>query len=94
MSIPAVDIDKLAALARLDLTPEESAELGPEMASILAFVRKLGELDTEGVEPMTTALDIDNRFRDDRPAPSLPRELALQNAPQTDGEHFLVPPVL
>ncbi len=94
MSIPAVDIGKLADLARLDLTLEEAAELGPQMASILAFVRKLGELDTDGVEPMTTALDIDNRFRDDCPTPSLPRESALQNAPRTEGEHFLVPPVL
>jgi aspartyl-tRNA(Asn)/glutamyl-tRNA(Gln) amidotransferase subunit C len=57
-------------------------------------VEKLAELDTTGVEPMTTALDVDNRWRSDEPVAGLSREDALRNAPASDGEYFLVPPVL
>ena len=64
------------------------------MTSILGFVEKLAELDTEGVEPMTTALDVDNRFREDVGVPGLTNEQALQNAPASDDACFLVPPVL
>jgi len=88
------DIRKLAKLARLRLSDEEVASLGPQLQSILGFVEQLSELDTENVEPMTTALDIDNRWRPDQRIPSLDTETALRTAPASDGEHFLVPPVL
>ena len=88
------DVRKLALLARLELTDEEVTTLGPQLESILGFVEKLSELDTTDVEPMTTALDVDNRWRTDELAASLDREDALKNAPASDGEFFLVPPVL
>jgi aspartyl-tRNA(Asn)/glutamyl-tRNA(Gln) amidotransferase subunit C len=88
------EIRKLALLARLQLTDEEVRKLGPQLDSILSFVKQLAEVDTKGIEPMTTALDVDNRWREDRLVPSLSREDALRNAPQRDEEYFLVPPVL
>lgn len=89
------DVRKLALLARLELNESEVAKVRPQLDSILGFVEKLSELDTEGVEPMTTALDVDNRWREDvSDSAGLSREQALANSPAHDGEYFLVPPVL
>lgn len=94
MALSDDDIRKLAKLARLRLSDDEVASIGPQLKSILGFVEQLSELDTEDVEPMTTALDIDNRWRADEIVPSLEPDVAVRTAPATDGEHFLVPPVL
>lgn len=94
MAFNAEDVHKLALLARLELTDEEAQRLAPQMERILGFVEQLSQLDTEDVEPMTTALDVVNRWTGDHVGESLPRETALQNAPQRDDEFFLVPPVL
>ena len=94
MSLSDEDVRKLALLARLELSNTEAKAVGPKLDSILGFVQKLSELDTDGVEPMTTALDVDNCWRADEPVPSLTRDDALRNSPSTEGEYFLVPPVL
>lgn len=94
MALNADDVEKLARLARLDLTDDERATIGPQLDTILGFIEKLSELDTTDVEPMTTALDVDNRWRDDQPTPGLSRNAALANAPAHDDECFRVPPVL
>lgn len=90
----AVDIAKLARLAKLELTDAEQKNFGHQVADILNFVKKLSELDTDGVEPMTSALDVDNRFRDDAPARGLSPEMATSTAPASEDGFFLVPPVL
>jgi aspartyl-tRNA(Asn)/glutamyl-tRNA(Gln) amidotransferase subunit C len=94
MSLSEQDVRKLALLARLELTDEEVTTLGPQLENILGFVEKLSELDTTDVEPMTTALDVDNRWREDEIVAGLSREDALRNAPSSDDACFLVPPVL
>ncbi|MEM6364412.1 MAG: Asp-tRNA(Asn)/Glu-tRNA(Gln) amidotransferase subunit GatC [Planctomycetota bacterium] len=94
MASPQVDIEKLARLARLNLTEDEKAAFAPQIADILGFVEQLGELDTTDVEPMTTALDVNNRFRTDEPQPSLSPDVATAMAAEHDEGHFLVPPVL
>ena len=94
MSLTDEDVRKLAHLARLELSEAETQAVRPQLDNILGFVQKLAQLDTEGIEPMTTALDVDNCWRNDTASPSLPHEAAIQNAPSTDGEYFLVPPVL
>ena len=88
------DIRKLGLLARLELSDDDVNTLGPQLQSILGFVAKLSELDTDGVEPMTTALDVDNRWREDKTMESLSRDQALANAPAADEECFRVPAVL
>ena len=88
------DLRKLALLARMDLSDDQIAAIGPQLESILGFVDQLSELNTDDVEPMTTALDVDNRWRADVVVHGLTREDALRNAPASDDECFLVPPVL
>lgn len=94
MSLSIADIQKLARLARLELSAEEAAGLAPQFQQMLTFVQQLNQLDTEGVEPMTTALDVVNRWQADEPAAGLSREDVLRCAAASDGEYFLVPPVL
>lgn len=94
MALSPQEVRKLALLARLELSDEEVEQIGPQLMRILQFVEKLSELDTDGVEPMTTALDVDNRFRPDQSVPGLTHQQALQNAPACDEDYFLVPPVL
>lgn len=88
------EVRKLALLARLDLSDQELSSVRPQLDIILQFVEKLSELDTGNVEPMTTALDLDNRWRQDVIVPGLTNEQALENAPAHDAGCFLVPPVL
>jgi aspartyl-tRNA(Asn)/glutamyl-tRNA(Gln) amidotransferase subunit C len=94
MAFSEEDLRKLALLARMNLSDEQIAAIGPQLESILGFVDQLSELDTDEIEPMTTALDVDNRWRKDVVLPSLSREDALRNAPASDDECFLVPAVL
>lgn len=94
MSLNDSDVRKLANLARLELSDEEVSTLRPQLGQILEFVEKLSELDTEGVEPMTTALEVDNRWRDDEVTSGLTNRDAIGSAPECDGGYFVVPPVL
>jgi aspartyl-tRNA(Asn)/glutamyl-tRNA(Gln) amidotransferase subunit C len=88
------DVRKLALLARLELSDEELAKVRPQLDSILVFVERLSELETDDVEPMTTALDVGNRWRGDIQVPGLSNDQALENSPSHDDQCFLVPPVL
>ena len=94
MALSDDDVRKLALLARLEISDDEVKHLGPQLESILGFVAKLSELETANVEPMTTALDVDNRWREDVQRDGLNHEQALANAPSADEECFRVPPVL
>jgi aspartyl-tRNA(Asn)/glutamyl-tRNA(Gln) amidotransferase subunit C len=76
------------------LTAEEAEHLGPQLREILGFVEQLSELDTTDVSPMSTALDVVNRWAEDVVEGGLDRDQALANAPSRDDECFLVPPVL
>lgn len=94
MSLTDEEVRKLALLARLEISDDEVAKVRPQLDNILEFVERLSELDTSDVEPMTTALDVDNRWRDDELVPGLSNEQALANAPAHDDQCFTVPPVL
>ena len=94
MLLDEAEVRKLASLARLELSDEEVATLGPQLQQILGFVEQLSELETAEVEPMTTALDVDNRWRDDEARRGLSNEDALRAAPLRRDGCFLVPPVL
>jgi aspartyl-tRNA(Asn)/glutamyl-tRNA(Gln) amidotransferase subunit C len=99
MSLTADEAAKVAHLARLELTDAELAAMTRQLSSILDYVAQLQQLNLDGVEPMAHALAVQNVFRADEPAPSLPVAEALANAPdrRTDarGEQFYgVPAVL
>ena len=76
----SIDIDHLAALARIELTDSEKTCLRREIASIVTYIDKLSELNLEGVEQMAHAAAIENVWRDDIAAPSFPRSAMLANA--------------
>ena len=94
MILSRQEVERVALLARLRFEDAELETLTRQLGQIVGYVEQLGELDTAAVEPMAHAVDVFSVFRADEPRPSLPREQALANAPQADGECFLVPPVL
>lgn len=88
------EVAKVALLARLRLTEDDKGRYAQQLTSILDFIAQLGELDTEGVEPLAHGVDRTNVFREDVAKPALDREDALANAPRRSAEGFLVPAVL
>ncbi len=81
----------VARLARLRLTDEEVERMSSELSSILEHVERINELDLEGVEPTSHVIDVENVLRPDEPRPCLPRERALENAPDAAEGGFRVP---
>jgi aspartyl-tRNA(Asn)/glutamyl-tRNA(Gln) amidotransferase subunit C len=94
MSISRQDVEKVALLARLQLTETELATMTEQLGQIVGYVDQLAAVDTEGIEPMAHAIEVHNVFRVDSAAESLPRGEALSNAPHHDERGFLVPAVL
>ena len=94
MSLTRQDVEKVALLARLKFDEEQLDKMTDHMVQIVQYVDKLSELNTDDVEPMAHALDVNNALAEDVPRPSLSREEALKNAPKSDGEYFRVPAVL
>ena len=92
MAISKDEVLHVARLARLALTDEEVERLGAQLNAILEAVGKVSELDLEGVEPTAHPLDLVNIWAEDEPAPCLPVEEALANAPESEGGFFKVPP--
>ena len=87
-------LDHLAALARLELAPDEKARLANQLGSVLEFFRTLETLPTDGVEPTAYPLDVTCPERPDEPTPSAPAERILSGAPDTDGEFYRVPRIV
>jgi aspartyl-tRNA(Asn)/glutamyl-tRNA(Gln) amidotransferase subunit C len=81
----------VAKLARLKLTEEEVERMSGELSAILEHVDNINELDLEGVEPTAHVVPLENVLRADEPRPSLPRERALEGAPDADETGFRVP---
>ncbi len=94
MSLSREDVEKVALLGRLRLTPEELDKMTAQLAAIVGYVDQLAELNTEDVEPMAHAVELTNVFRPDELRPSLSVSDALANAPHQDGHFYLVPAVL
>jgi aspartyl-tRNA(Asn)/glutamyl-tRNA(Gln) amidotransferase subunit C len=88
-----IDIDHVARLARLELTDDERARLREQLGVILEHAAKVGEVATDDVPPTASAVPQSNVFRADEPEPSLPRDLVLSNAPETEDGRFRVPRV-
>ncbi len=94
MALTGDQVRWVAHLARLELSQEELALFTDQLSAIVEYVNKLNEVKTEGVEPMAHALPIQNVFRPDESAPSLPTSEALANAPDRRGDFYGVPAVL
>jgi aspartyl-tRNA(Asn)/glutamyl-tRNA(Gln) amidotransferase subunit C len=87
-------VDKLAHLARLKFDASEKEEIKKDLQKMIAFVEKLNELDTTGVEPLLHMSDEINVLREDEVKDSISREDALKAAPAHDEQFFKVPKVI
>jgi aspartyl-tRNA(Asn)/glutamyl-tRNA(Gln) amidotransferase subunit C len=87
-------VDKLAHLARLQFEASEKEEIKKDLQKMIAFVEKLNELDTTGVDPLLHMTDEINVLREDEVKGSITREAALKNAPLHDEQFFKVPKVI
>ena len=107
MKVTDKDVQYVEDLANLELTPDERVRMVKDLNSILGYIDRLNELDTENVEPMAQVssrygMDASKQgserflyaMREDQPRPSLEHERAMKNAPQTDGTFFKVPKVI
>ena len=81
----------VARLARLELSEDEVERMAGELSSILEHVERISQLDLDGVEPTTHVVELENVLRPDEPRPSLPRERALEPAPDPAEGAFRVP---
>ena len=88
------DVNHIALLSRLSLSDEEREKFTRDLNSILEYIEKLQELDTEKVLPTSHPLPMSNVFREDRATESLSPEQALQNAPEAQNNCFRVPKVI
>lgn len=84
-------IEYVSILAKLELSEEEREQAKKDMGRMLDYIDKLGELDTEGVEPMTHVFPVQNVFREDVVTNSDTREELLANAPEQRDGMFVVP---
>ena len=89
-----IDVQYVAHLARLALTPDEQEKLGAQLGNILGYVEKLKELDVTDVEPTAHAVPMVNVTRPDAIRPSLPHNDALRNAPKQANGLFMVPKIV
>lgn len=84
----------VAALARVDVTPQELERLRSQLNLILETFQVLGEVDTKDIPPTSFAIDIHSVMREDEPRPSFPREEMLKNAPRQEDGFIRVKAVL
>jgi len=92
--ITSADVQHVARLARLQLTPDELATYTGQLDSMLGHFADIDTLDLVAVEPMTQPYALTNVLRDDVPGPTLDRDEVLACAPAAEDGRFRVPPIL
>jgi aspartyl-tRNA(Asn)/glutamyl-tRNA(Gln) amidotransferase subunit C len=93
-SIDQATVNQVARLARIQLSQQQLDDSAKELAEILNYVGQLEQVSLpDDVEPFFGAIESVNAIRADETQPSLAREAILENAPETDGEFYTVPPV-
>ena len=94
MSVSPEQVRHIAKLARIAMSDAEIERLRPELNNILGWVAQLGEVDTDGVEPLATVIDQKQRLRDDVVTDGGIRDSILANAPEAQHGFFAVPKVI
>lgn len=89
-----LNIDRIANLARLALTPEEKVKFSAQLADVLTNIEKLKQVNVDGVEPTAHAFPIYNVWADDVAQAGLSVEDALRNAPEKRDNMIVVPKVV
>lgn len=94
MNINRELLDKIAHLSRLEFDEKDAERMMQDMTDIVNWVEKLKEVNTDGIEPLTTMSHEVNSFREDEVKEHLSHERALLHAPKKDADYFRVPKVL
>jgi len=94
MSVDATTVRKIAQLARIAVTDGEVQAMVPELNNILGWIEQLGEVDTDGVDPLAAVIPNHLRLRDDVVTDGDRRDEILKNAPQAEHGFFAVPKVI
>ncbi len=94
METPKFDIEKVALLARLQLTESEKERMGLQFQKILEYINQLNELNTDQVHPTSHVLQINNVLREDLPRSQPLNDDLLSLAPKSDKGHYEVPQIL
>jgi aspartyl-tRNA(Asn)/glutamyl-tRNA(Gln) amidotransferase subunit C len=94
MSVSSQQVRHIAKLARIGMSDAEIEALVPELNNILGWVEQLGEVNTDGVEPLTAVIDQKLRLRDDAVTDGNIRDAVLANAPEAQHGFFAVPKVI
>jgi len=89
-----MEIGHVALLARLKLSDEEKELFSRQVGSIIEYIDKMNQLDIKDIEPTAHVLQVSNVFREDTSRPSLSREKALQNAPESNDNFYRVPKII
>jgi aspartyl-tRNA(Asn)/glutamyl-tRNA(Gln) amidotransferase subunit C len=93
MPLTRKDVERIARLARLELTSEEKERFRRQLSSILDHVKKLQELDTSHIAATSSVLAPHVSLRADETRPTLSQSEVLQNSPHTEQDRFRVPPI-
>lgn len=88
------EVERVAGLARLQLTAEEIKLYSEKLSAVLGYFEELKAVPTDGVEPLVTPTEIEDHFREDEHVAEMSPEEALKNAPAKSGNLFKVPPVV
>lgn len=94
MSVDTATVKKVASLARIAIDEAAAARLAPELNNILRWIEQLGEVDTQGIAPMTAVIPNVLRLRDDVVTDGGIRDAVLANAPAAEHGFFTVPKVI
>jgi len=94
MSVSPEQVRHIAKLARIAMSDDELDRLVPELNAIIGWVEQLGEVDTDGVEPLATVIDQQLRLREDAVTDGDIRDAVLANAPDAQHGFFAVPKVI
>ena len=94
MSVSSEQVRHIAKLARIAMSDEELERLLPELNNILGWVEQLGEVNTDGIEPLTAVIDQKLRLREDAITDGDVRDEVLANAPEAQHGFFAVPKVI
>lgn len=94
MSVDTATVKRVAHLARIAVSDEEAERMTGELNAILGFVEQLGEVDVDGVEPMTSVIPMDMRKRADGVTDGDKSDDIVANAPASEDHFFMVPKVV
>jgi aspartyl-tRNA(Asn)/glutamyl-tRNA(Gln) amidotransferase subunit C len=92
--IGTAEVNRIAALARIGLTPDEASLMAAEIGRIIEFVEQLQSVDIEGIPPTDQVTGLEDVWREDVVVPSMPRDELLANAPQSQDGYIVVKRVL